>query len=187
MQINAQLDLNEGNCVELAKILGCPREELETKIAPFASAATQEYVSMFLGQKVFSRGSDISEFRLLLLITKALGNHIPDEATVCRLFQITTTESRSLIRAVMSKYQYVLREAVYSTMQTIIDAAQQSEADGPWEVIINSQNMVDELNRLLASIDGSLQPIVKRRGSVSTYEISPESHQRLKERLVQHD
>jgi uncharacterized protein YbjQ (UPF0145 family) len=185
MQVNAQVDLDEGNCAELSKILGCRQEELEAMLAPFASAAIHEYVSMFLGQKVFSRGSDINEYRLFLLITKALGNHIPDEASVCRLFQTTTSESRALIRAVMSKYQYLLREAVDSTMQGIIDAAKQDEADGNWGVIVNNQNIVDELNRLLASIDGSLQPMAKRRGSVSTYEISPSSYERLKQRLAQ--
>lgn len=186
MHVNVLVDLDEGNCAELAKILGCNEEELEAKLAPFATAAVHEYVSMFLGQKVFSRGSDIHEYRLFLLITKALGNHIPDEASVCRLFQTTTSESRALIRAVMSKYQYLLREAVDSTMQGVIDAAKQEEADGNWEVIINNQNMVDELNRLLASIDGSLQPIGKRRGSVATFEISPTSYERLKQRLTQH-
>lgn len=186
MRVNVQVDLDDGYCAELAKIIGCHEHELEANLAPFASAAVHEYVSMFLGQKVFSRGSDIHEYRLFLLITRALGNHIPDEASVCRLFQTTTSESRALIRAVMSKYQYLLREAVDSTMRRIIDTANQEEVEGNWEVIINNQNMVDELNRLLASIDGSLQPIGKRRGSVATFEISPTSYGRLKKRLTEH-
>jgi len=187
MQVNAELDIDATESLELAKILTCTVEELADKLALFASAAIQEYVSMFRGQKVFTRGSDINEYRLFLLITKAMGNRIPDEQDVCRLFQTSTTESRALIRAVMSKYQYLLREAIDSSMRQIIQTAHQEEADGPHEVIVNSVNVVEELNRLLASIDGALQPIAKKRGSVSTYEISPTSYERLNTRLNLHE
>lgn len=187
MRISAELEIDANDSVELAKILSCREAELAGKLAHYASAAIHEYVSMFLGQKVFSRGSDINEYRLFLLITKALDNRIPDETVVCRLFQTSTTESRALIRAVMSKYQYLLRDAVDSSMQKVIQGAKQNETDGPWEAIVNSVNVIEELNRLLASIDGTLQPIAKRRGSVSTYEISPTSYERLKQRLARHE
>ncbi len=187
MEINADLDIDPTEENELAKILKCTVAELPNKLALFASAAIQEYVSMFRGQKVFTRGSDINEYRLFLLITKAMGNRIPDEQDVCRLFQTSTTESRALIRAVMSKYQYLLREAIDSSMRQILQTAQRGEGDGPYEVIVNSQNLVDELNRLLALIDGTLPPIAKKRGSVSKYEISLSSHARLETRLGLHE
>jgi hypothetical protein len=179
MHVNTELNIDEAESTELATILHCTVDELPGRLSHFASAAIQEYVSMFRGQKVFTRGSDINEYRLFLLITKAMGNRIPGEQDVCRLFQTSTTESRALIRAVMSKYQYLLRGAITSSMQQIIQDATQNQDDGPHEVIVDSLNMVDELNRLLASIDGALQPITKKRGSVSTYEISPTSYARL--------
>lgn len=185
MQINAELEIGAPDSTELAKILSCTAEELAGKLALFASAAIHEYVSMFLGQRVFRRGSDINEYRLFLLITKALDNCIPDEQTVSRLFQTSTTESRTLIRAVMSKYQYQLRDAIDASMRRIIQAAGRSDTDGTYEVIVNSVNMVEELNRALASIDETLQPIAKKRGSVSTYEVSPTSYERLMMRFVQ--
>jgi hypothetical protein len=47
-----------------------------------------------------------------------------------------------------------------------------------------SQNVVEELNRQLASIDGSLTPVVtKKRGSVSIYEIKASSYTRLCEKF----
>jgi hypothetical protein len=189
MQISAELNINPTESDQLAEILGCAVQALPDKMALIASAAIQEYVSMFQGQKVFTRGSDINEYRLFLLITRALGNRIPDEQDVCRLFQTSTTESRALIRAVMSKYQYLLREAIDSSMRQIIQTAQRDEndPDGAYEVIVNSLNVVEELNRQLVLIDGSLKLIAKKRGSVSTYEISPSSYERLSERLNRHE
>lgn len=72
-------------------------------------------------------------------------------------------------------------------MREIIHTAQRDGEEGPFEVIVNSLNVVEELNRLLASIDGALQPIAKKRGSVSTYEISPTSYERLNTRLNLHE
>ena len=83
----------------------------------------------------------------------------------------------------MSKFQYQLRGAIENSIRRSLDAAQQDEENGPYVVTINSSNVVEELNRTLASIDGTLQQIKKRRGSVSTYEISPASYERLRERF----
>jgi len=183
MRITTELVIDDAGCNELARILKCSVRNLPGRLALYASAAIEEYVSMFRGQKVFTRGSDITEYRLFLLITKAMGNSIPGEQDVCSLFQTSTTESRALIRAVMSKYQYSLRDAVNSSMKQIIRDARQNEEDGTREVTVDSLNIVEELNRLLATIDGALRPITRKRGSVSTYEISPASYARLDENL----
>lgn len=183
MEVRTIIELNDDDQHELARILECDVDELPTVLANHSSAALTEYVSMFLGQKIFRRGSDINEYRLFLLITKVFKNRIPDEQEVCRLFQTTATESRALIRAVMSKFQYQLREAIDNSVRNALDSATQEENGGPYVVTINSLNVVEELNRALASIDGTLQQIRKMRGSVSTYEISPASYARLRERF----
>ena len=168
---------------ELARILGCAEKDLPKKIEPFLRAAAKEYITMFLGQKVYSRGSDMLEYRLFLLVQEAFGNTIPDEQGVSRLFQTTANESRSLIRSVMSKYQYQLKTAIESSLQKLLEAAQHTDGDPSYTVTINSVNLVDELNRVLAGIDGNLPSVQKKRGSVATYEIEPSSYTRLCERL----
>ena len=134
---------------------------------------------MFRGQKVFKRGSDMLEYRLLLLIETAFQGVIPDERTVSSLFQTTLTESRSLIRSVISKYQYQLRTHVERTLGASLTAATRQNNTQGYTVVINSHNVVDELNKALADIDGSLSPVAKKKGSVSTFEISPSSYNRL--------
>jgi hypothetical protein len=44
---------------------------------------------------------------------------------------------------------------------------------------MNSVNVIEELNKKLANIDGTLTSIAKKRGSVSTYEISKSSYDEL--------
>ena len=104
LKIETIINLPDSDVNELAKIIGCSEAELEENLKVYSSAALQELISMFLGQKVFSRGSNLLEYKLYLLIKNAFSGRIPNEQRVCRLFQKTSTGSRSLIRAVMSKY-----------------------------------------------------------------------------------
>ncbi len=183
MQLTVNISLSQADQRELAQILGCSENELEGTFGPHASAAAEELVTMFLGKKVFNRGSDILEYRLYLLIRHAFSSRIPTEQDVCRLFQTTSSGSRSLIRAVMSKYQYLLKDAIDETLKDCLNTVEVVEGNESLTLAIHNLNLVDELNRLLAEIDSSLPPVQKKRGSVSTYELKPSSYNMLCERF----
>jgi len=178
MKIEVDLTLSKAEAKQLSGIIGADPQKLPESIAPHARAAIREYAQMFLGQKVFTRGSDIREFRLFLLIREAFKNKIPDEQEVCGLFQCSTTQARSLIRAVMSKYQYELHDAIEATLVQTVKSVKKDSA-GDFVAIINNENVVDALNRALASLDGSLPQVSKKKGTVSTYEVKPSSYGRL--------
>jgi hypothetical protein len=72
----------------LAEILGSSPDQVEDKLAPYVSAAATEYIEMFLGRRVFTRGQDIREYRLFLLMRGVFGR-LPDEQEVSDLFQTT--------------------------------------------------------------------------------------------------
>jgi hypothetical protein len=176
--IKASLTLSDDDEAELSRILGCKPAKLSDALAPYASAALIEYVMMFLGQKVFTRGSDIREYRLLLLIQNVLDNHIPDEARVSRLFQSTTSESRALLRAVMSKYQsQSYRAAAESIKEILLNA--KGDGQGPWLITVDNTIIVERLNRALAESDGTLGKVERHNNSVSTYEVTPASFNAL--------
>lgn len=187
MDISVTLNFEESDNNELAAILNCNKSEVPVAVKKLADAAIQEYLTMIRGQKVFKRGTDILEYRLLLLIQYHFNGIIPDEREVSALFQTTLTESRSLIRAVISKYQYHLKETVKNTMRKILETIEEATDTSPYEVIINSQNIVDELNKLIAEIDGTLPSVTKKRSCVSTYDIPRSSYTKLIEKLNPHE
>src|SRR5262245_25578063 len=182
MDVTASLDLPDAERRELARIMNCPISRLSEVLRPFATAAVAELATMFLGQKVFTRGSDILEYRLFLLIQFAFGGVIPSEQQVTRLFQTTTAGSRALLRAVMSKYQYQLQKPITKSLRDLLVSATKDDDDIRTISVLNL-NFVDELNRLLAEIDPTLPPVTKRRGSVSTYEIPASSFTKLMAKL----
>src|SRR5712691_6911431 len=125
MPISVSLSLTDEEKNQLAAILGCDLAGLDNVLSAYGSAALEEYARMFLGQRVFTRGSDIREYRVFLLIRHAFGNRFPNDQKLCDLFQTRLTEARSLIRAVSAKYQYELHDAREATLKSILTAAQQ--------------------------------------------------------------
>lgn len=64
MDIKITVDLNQKEFKLLSRILEAKtEEELIAKLEKVASSATREYKAMILGQKVFTRGKDMQEFR----------------------------------------------------------------------------------------------------------------------------
>ena len=177
--ISATLNLTPQDEADLVRVLGCKPADLSTVLGPYASAALTEYVMMFLGQKVFTRGSDIREYRLLLLIQQVLGNHIPDEALVSRLFQTSSSESRALLRAVMSKYQSQSHGAAEQSIRDILAVATGDPKEGPLLITVDNAIIVEHLNRALAESDGTLAKVMRHENSVSTYEVKPASFKAL--------
>jgi hypothetical protein len=177
--VKATLNFTQEDETELTRVLGCKPAEFGAVLAPYATSALMEYVMMFLGQKVFTRGSDIREYRLLLLIQQVLANHIPDEALVSRLFQSSTSESRALLRAVMSKYQSQTHGAAEQSVRDILAKATADPEGGPWLITLDNTIIVEHLNRVLAETDGTLEKIARNGISVSTYKVTPASFKAL--------
>ena len=176
MKISFEMELSTEDTKLLSDVVGCTQTVLPGRIADYAKAATLEYVHMMLGQKVFTRMSDVKEYRLFLLIKECLGQRIPDDQMITDLFQSTPSESKSLVRAVLSKYQYELKDYLFETLKEIVQAM--SPAEKEFTVTVNSATKVEELNRKLLA-DGTLHQILKKPGTISVYTIKPASYTRL--------
>jgi hypothetical protein len=174
--ITTRLNLDMREKEQLAGILHCATEELENELESYSAAALEEYCRMILGQKVFRRTQDIKEYRLYLLIKEVFSNKIPDDQEISNLFQTTPSESRSLVRSITSKYQYELQSAIQDTLIEIIRRATYNENEETYTVTINSTTKIQELNNIIASLDGTLPMINKKRGTVSSYVIKASSY-----------
>jgi hypothetical protein len=164
---------------QLAAALDCNLSDLNAVLKKYAQAATEEYLRMILGQRVLTRGQDIREYRLSLLITHVFGGRLPTEQQISALFQTTTTQSRALLRAVMSKYQYELQDAIRGSLRDELHTAKQIEGTTEWLLTCDSENIIEALNREVVKIDGTLPQINKSRGTVGAYEIANSTYTAL--------
>jgi hypothetical protein len=178
------MNLNTAERKQLAAIIGCKTSELAKSTSKFADAAKEEYVRMILGQRVFTRGSDIREYRLLLLIQNVFPTRLPTEQQICDLFQTSTSQGRSLLRAVLSKYQYELQAIIHNSLKQLLSNAEQIEETDLHRITVDSECEIEALNRKLASLDGTLPQVTKAKGMVGAYEIKKSAFDQLKDALV---
>ncbi len=181
----ADLQLNAQERAQLAAILGCAEANLTTALRPFARASLEEYIRMFLGQKVSTRVSDAREIRFLLLVRHVFPDKIPGEQEIAALFQTTASESRSLLRSALSKHRYELREVIERTLARVVEGAQKDK-DSEEDLFLfsaESQQLVDYLNQILADQDGLLPRIARRPNTVNTYVLRASSRECLCKKL----
>lgn len=184
MKIKFEVDIDHSEKELLKTIMSCSSDnELRAKLNKIGRASFEEMRRMVIGQKVFTRGRDILEYRLFNLIAFFFDGKIPDEQNICDLFQITATESRALIRSIMSKYQYDLKETIQNSLKVEIASLSKEDDDEFYRISIQNLFIKDELNKILGSIDTSLPIIKKENGTISTFIIMPSSYNKLCEKF----
>ena len=139
-----------------------------------SSAALEEYIMMILGNKVFTSGTEIHVYRLCLLINRCFTDILPNEEMVSRIFQTTTTQSRSLLRSVVSKYQYVLGEIIRNTISKLVEDTEvlpSSEIETMLIINTNSRFFIELMNEKIASLDVTLPSVSLRPHCSASYQI----------------
>jgi hypothetical protein len=183
------MSLTDDERSQLEATLGCSPTQLDTVLDRYAEAAREEYVRMMLGQRVFTRGQDLLEYRLLLLIRHVFNSRLPSEHQISAVFQTTVSQSRTLLRSTLAKYRYELDAAIVATIRAVLAAALMDPDDSDVEedeektrlLTIDNANVVKEINRRIVSIDPSLPPLKKQPRTGAVFKIKASAYNRLME------
>lgn len=149
--------------------------ELEDKLSKVAYAALIEVSRMFLGENLPTRADDIRQHRLLHLIMRLYGDKFPTENQISALFQTTSSQSKTLLRNVISRFRHQLEPIERATLAHYLSNAtktQPQEADSKYRVTIPSDNVVECLNQIIERLAPKLDPVRKVTGSSRLYEIT---------------
>ena len=181
MAVSATLSLDDRERELLARILGVPKSKLEQELAPYATAALEEWTRMFTGERVYTRAGDLREYRLFLLI-KHVWKRVPANRQVSALFQTTPAQSRTLVRNVLSKYQYELDRTLEDELRAAVGAAKQRPDESAYTLVLDSPNLADALNALIERIDrgGELPSLTPSGTSANAYKLQPSTLEALR-------
>lgn len=161
MQITFNIDLSDPDQAALAMAIGCQPNELQQTLSRHALAALHEHVDCYLGRRASTRGNDILEYRLALLIRHTLSNKIPSDATVSRLFQTTLTASRTLIRNALAKYRLQLGDASALSAKAVLEGVVWPGDNGDDYLASNpAANVLELLNQRLLVEDPDRKSVV---------------------------
>lgn len=180
MRITIDMDISASDQKALMTALGCKAADLEANLGRHAKAALREYIECYLGRRAFSRGSDILEHRLVLLVHHAFEDKIPDDACVSRLFQTTLSASRTLIRNSLSKYRFQLEAAANASAKLLLEKVTWAGAGtSTYHTKAAAPNIIEVLNQRLVAEEPTLKVIARVPDSAGTYAINQYSYDKL--------
>lgn len=170
--------LDEQEIQKLMTLFNCQNnEEFNLALKNVTLAALTEYKEMLLGKGLPTRADEIKQHRLFHLVKHYFQGVMPTEAEVSSMFQLTETESRALIRNVRTRFRYQLEAEILNTLQQTVISAELNE--DKYHVVIQSDNVLEELNRVVSTNAPQLDPITKVRGSARKYQISEDTFELL--------
>lgn len=157
--------------------------EFSEALQKVVRAGLSEYKEMFLGMGLPSRADEIQQHRLFHLIKYYFGGRLPSEPEVTSMFQLTESRSRRLIRSVMTRFHYALGLEIQNTLREAIDQAQFDGDSEMYRVVIQSDNVLEEFNRIIGMVAPRLGRVRKVPNMSRTYSVSVDSYNALRQYL----
>ena len=169
-RLDVTLDLADDEEALLCEVLRCEAGQLDATLATYGAAALREYADMFIGQAMMSV-TDLRERRLLAILLALPPNEFPSEDQIARMFNLTTSAARGLLRSTLSRHRNRLRTVLEAAARLFIDACVQPQGQQDWEARFPSAVVVQMLNDRLATVTAPRKPITKVLGTFDTYAI----------------
>jgi hypothetical protein len=177
MQLATPLTIDDEDKEQLALALDCKPDELPQKLVGHAQAALDEYVAMYLGRGTPTQAREIFENRLALLMTRALHDGLPSDDDVARLFNISRSQARTLLRNTISRRRFLLADTFKASAKTALEAANGVEAG--FVLTLRSAYLAEGLNLELDRLNKGSPPLTPIRNQVSRYLAAPSSYDLL--------
>ena len=177
MDIQFEIDNNEFDQEQqelVKKTLKLDDAQITIALNKIAKAALKEYLTMLVEGGMPNRADEVKQDRLLFLIQSYYENHLPTESEISTIFQLTQSQSKTLLKNTVSRFRHKLDDFLANSMKEIIQSAE--HANDVYLVVISSDVIKDELNMLITQNEPTFKPITKRKGSAGQYEISEDSH-----------
>lgn len=184
--MHIQFDLKELDGTELPQekidqlktSLGISDEDnVDNRISKLAQAATFEYIQMLVGSGMPNRADEAKQDRLFFVIKKVFTPDLPTEDEISVMFQLTKTQSRTLLRNTLSRYRTKLSKELNHTLKKIFRRA--VEGEGNWNVNIDSVVLFEHLNFIVAKEGAEYNPIRKSPVGIRKYLIPLDTHTAL--------
>jgi hypothetical protein len=177
LDLSKPLTFDAGDEDHLAVVLGCKPDEVKDKLVGHAQAALNEYINMYLGRRAPTQAREFLEQRLALLMTYAITDGLPTDDQAARLFNLTRSQARTLIRNTISKHRFQLQDVVVASARTALEQA--AKAKDGLALTIRSVYLAEWLNQGLDRLNEGHPPLTPIPNQVSRYLAWPSSYEVL--------
>ncbi|MDN7126919.1 hypothetical protein J6J08_05960 [Pseudidiomarina sp. 1APR75-33.1] len=164
----------------IRKIFNTTDDQLDLVVEKLTRSALDEYLYMLKEGGLPNRADEVKQFRLYFLINNYFIEDFPTEAQVSTLFQLTGSQSKTLIRNTLSRFRHRLDEVIAKTMVTVLRGAERVDEQPEFELVILSEILKDELNMIITQNEPTFRAIKRKPGRSSQYVISEDSYELLR-------
>lgn len=177
-------DFNEEQQTIVKDALGLnDGEEFNRAIGKLAKAATLEYINMFVEKGLPTRADEVKQDRLYFLIKYYYEDRIPHEGELSSIYQLNSSQSASLLRNTRSRYRTKIGNQVNSSVRAVVSTATKNPSTDNWEMCINSDVILEELNILIGKKGPRLKKVRIKPGSAGEYIAEEDTYQLLRTEL----
>ena len=144
--------------------------EEDLHLQKLCKASFMEYLKMFKEKGLPTRADEVQQERLFFLLLHYYENRVPFENDISGIFQITQSQSRTLLRNTNSRFRTKISLFIRNTIKTVLRNAEPNMDTDNIEMEISSLVIKDEINNLLSQKRARLLQLSKKRGYASIYE-----------------
>lgn len=177
-------DLSDSDRTLIKECLGLTAEaQVDIALQKLCKSAFMEYVKMFKEKGLPTRADEVQQERLYYLLNHYFGSRLPGENEIASIFQLTPSQSKTLLRNTKSRYRTKISTFIKNTLLETLNAAKLTSEGDEFEFICTSPTTVEELNAIVSQKGPTLEPVQKIRGLASKYCCAIDTYNLLKAEL----
>lgn len=165
----------------IRECLGINEGEEAPYLQRLCKASFMEYLKMFKEKGLPTRADEVQQERLFFLLLHYYENRVPFENDISGIFQITQSQSRTLLRNTNSRFRTKISLFIRNTIKNVLREAYVNQDTGNIEMEITSTVIKDEINTLLSQKRPRLLQLSKKRGYASIYECRLDTYDFLRD------
>lgn len=185
MEITINLDETEFSEADKGLLRDClildNDDEVTLAMTKLCKSAILEYLKMFKEKGLPTRADEVMQERLYFLLNHYYTDRLPSESELSSIFQLTPSQSRTLLRNTKSRYRTKISTIINNTLLNTLAEARIQE--GNYEFICTSKSIIEELNSIVTQKGPSLEPITKIRDLASKYSCPIDTYNLLLQEL----
>lgn len=177
-------ELTETDKTLIQECLGLAELDVPSALTKLSKTAFMEYVKMFKEKGIPTRADEVQQERLYFLLNYFYENRLPSESDISSIFQLTPSQSRTLLRNTKSRYRTKISKFIKNTLSETLNSAKQNSIEDEFEFICTSPSTIEELNSIVSQKGPGLKQIEKIRGLSSIYSCAIDTYNLLQNELI---
>lgn len=157
--------------------------QLNDALSKLCKSGLMEYINMFKEKGLPNRADEVKQERLFFLLKFFFKDRLPSENEISSIFQLTPSQSRTLLRNTKSRYRMRINSYIKNTLLSYLNSAILSRDNNMYEFICTSPTIIEEINLIISQKGPELQPIERIKGLASKYICAVDTYNLLQQEL----